>query len=79
MTPEQIIPLGFGFTWVLISLIILVILSLWVFWIWMIVDCVKRNFKNDNDKVVWILVLVFLGILGAIIYFFVIKNKQDNK
>jgi hypothetical protein len=45
-----------------------------IFWIWMIVDCAQRDFKGDN-KVVWILILVFLGILGAIIYYFVVKIK----
>lgn len=46
-----------------------------IFWIFMLVDCAKRNFKKDNDKVVWILILVFTGIIGAIIYYFVVKNK----
>lgn len=49
-----------------------------IFWIWMIVDCATRdNFKADNDKVIWILVLVFAGIIGAIIYYFVIKRSLD--
>ncbi len=46
-----------------------------IFWIWMIVD--QRDMKGDN-KVVWILLLVFLGILGAIIYYFVIKRKSGR-
>jgi len=79
MATEQITLLGFGLAWFVILLIILIGLALWVFWIWMIVDCAKRDFKNDGDKIVWILVLVFLGILGAIIYFFVIKNKNSNR
>ena len=48
---------------------------LFVFWILMIVDCVQRKFKNDNDKLVWILVLIFLHVLGALIYYFVVKRK----
>jgi len=79
MATEQITLLGFGLAWFVILLIILIGLALWVFWIWMIVDCVKRDFKNDGDKIVWILVLVFLGMLGSIIYFFVIKNKDSNR
>lgn len=54
---------------------------LFVFWLWMIVDCLKRGFKRDIDKVVWILVLVFLHLLGAVIYYFVVKisDKKDVK
>ena len=46
------------------------------FWVWMIVDCAKRNFKNSNEKIVWILVILFAKIIGALIYFFVVKNRK---
>lgn len=56
----------------------IVVLFLFVLWIWMIIDCLKRKFKKDMDKIVWILVLIFLHILGAIIYFFVIKSSDKK-
>jgi hypothetical protein len=46
-----------------------------IFWIAMLIDCVKRKFKNDTDRIVWVLVVIFTGILGAIIYYFVVKRK----
>ena len=47
-----------------------------VFWIWMLVDCVQRDFGTDNnEKVVWILVIVLTGIIGALIYFFVGRSR----
>ncbi|PID52099.1 MAG: hypothetical protein CR972_03680 [Candidatus Moraniibacteriota bacterium] len=48
-------------------------------WIWMLVDAIKN--EKDNDLIVWVLVLVFLQIFGAIIYYFVRKrprNKVEN-
>ena len=48
----------------------------------MIIDCAKRDFKGDSEKVVWILVIVLLGFLGAIIYYFAVKandKKVENK
>ena len=48
------------------------------FWIWMLIDCLKRNFKKDNDKIVWVLVIVFLSVLGASIYYFVVKVNDKN-
>lgn len=47
-----------------------------IFWIFMIVDCAKRKFKNETDKVVWILVIVLLSWLGALIYYFVVKREN---
>ena len=52
--------------------------ALFAFWIWMIVDCAKRKFKGDSDKVVWILVIVLLGIIGAAIYYFAVKSGDKK-
>ena len=39
------------------------------FWVWMIVDCATRQFKDSNEKIIWVLVVVLLNWLGALIYF----------
>jgi len=49
-----------------------------IFWILMIVDCARRKFKNSNDRVLWILVLVLAGVIGAFIYYFVIKKPNKH-
>jgi hypothetical protein len=46
-----------------------------VYWIVQIVDCLKSDFSGYN-KIIWILVLIFLGPLGAIIYSFVGKDQK---
>lgn len=47
-----------------------------VYWILMIVDCIKReNWESENDKTLWILVILLAGIIGALIYRFVIVSK----
>jgi hypothetical protein len=62
---------------IVLAVIALIALSIWafVFWILMIVDCTKRRFKHDADKIVWILVIIFTYIIGALIYYFVVKKK----
>lgn len=57
----------------LVIFIFLVVALFLAFWIWMIVDCVKRHFKNESEKIIWILVVVLLQLLGALIYFFVVR------
>jgi hypothetical protein len=42
----------------------------------MLIDSIKRKYKDENDKIAWILVIVLVGILGAIIYYFVVKIKK---
>ena len=53
----------------------LLILGALGFWIWMLVDCLRRDFK---DKVLWILIILLASTLGAIIYFFVVYRKQPK-
>lgn len=44
-----------------------------IFWLWMLMDVIKRQ---QEDRLMWVLILIFLAILGAIIYYFVIKRKR---
>ena len=66
--------LGIGF-FVFIMVFVVAILA---FWIWMLVDCVQREFspQEQNSKIVWILVIVLAGWIGALIYFFVVKKGK---
>lgn len=56
------------------STFVLIGIAMTVFWILMLIDAAKRQFTNENDKVVWILVLCLTQVLGAIIYYFVVKR-----
>ena len=46
-----------------------------IFWIWMLVDCLMNPALEGTEKLVWVLVIIFLHALGALIYYFVVKNK----
>lgn len=45
-----------------------------IFWFWMLIDCLNR--RRFEDKLVWIVVLLFLNIFGAILYYLIIKRKE---
>jgi hypothetical protein len=47
-----------------------------VFWIWMIVECATREPNQGNDKIIWILVIIFTHWIGALIYFFVRRPQR---
>ena len=42
-----------------------------VFWIWMLIDCATKERNDGNQKIVWILIILFTHLIGAAIYFFV--------
>ena len=49
----------------------IVVLAITAFWIWMLVDAITNKSLKDNDKLIWVLVVVFTHFIGALIYFFV--------
>jgi hypothetical protein len=55
----------------------LALLSL-VFWIWMLIHAIQNKGLTDTEKIIWVLVIVFLHLLGALIYFFVGRPKATG-
>jgi len=49
-----------------------------VIWIIMLIDVIRRDFPNPNDKVLWLIVVILGGIIDAIVYYFVIKRKANK-
>ena len=70
-----------GALWLLpiVLLVIAIVVLAVIFWIFMLIDSIRRKYKNENDKVVWVLVIVLVGIIGAIIYYFVVKADDKKR
>lgn len=47
-----------------------------VFWVWMLVDCVTKEASTGNDKLIWVLLLIFTHLLGAVLYFIVRRPRR---
>jgi len=62
----------FGIVWLLMFAFIIAVMALWV---WMLVDVVRREFKDDNTKLVWVLVVILAGWVGAAVYYFVGRQQ----
>lgn len=66
---------GIG-TWEILLISGLVGLLGSIFWIWMIVDCAMKEPSEGNDKLVWIIIIVFTHFIGAVIYFFARRPQR---
>ena len=50
-----------------------------VIWILAIIDIIKRdNWKSDNDKIIWLLLVIFVNIVSLYYYFFY-RKKLDRE
>ena len=54
----------------------LVGLAAFAFWLWMLIDCATKCPSEENKKIIWILVIIFTHVIGAIIYYFVQRPKN---
>ena len=46
------------------------------FWVWSLVDCINNESSSGNDKIVWILLILFLGIIGTLLYMFIRRPQR---
>lgn len=46
----------------------LVALCLGIFWVMTIIDCATKEPSEGSDKIVWLLIIIFLNWFGALIY-----------
>lgn len=45
------------------------------FWIWALIDAIKNPRLTDNERIIWIIVILLTSWLGALIYLFVGRKK----
>ncbi|HEX2866142.1 MAG TPA: PLD nuclease N-terminal domain-containing protein [Ignavibacteriales bacterium] len=56
-------------------IVILVPLALFLLMLFALVDIVRGTFQN-NDKLIWVLIVLFLPILGSILYFLIGSKRK---
>ncbi len=60
----------FSFMSILFFVIFLLLLPLFA-----IINLIQSQFKNSNDKIVWLIIILIIPILGSILYF-LLSGKQ---
>jgi hypothetical protein len=49
-----------------------------VFWLWMLIDVLTSS-MDSMEKILWFLVVFFLHLVGALIYFFVRRSGGGGR
>ena len=47
-----------------------------IFWIWMLIDCALKESSEGNDKIIWVAIILFTHLIGALIYFFARRPRR---
>lgn len=47
-----------------------------VIWLWLLIHAIRNKGLTDGERIVWVLVIIFLPCLGPLLYFFIGRPKQ---
>ena len=50
-----------------------------IFWIWMLIDCATREPDEGNDKLIWVLIILFTHLIGAALYYFFRRPERISR
>ena len=53
-----------------------IVVSLMVLWIWTLIDCIKNEPIEGNERIVWVVVIAVTHWIGALIYLIVRRPKR---
>ena len=57
------------------AIILIIALLLSVFWLWAMIDCLASSMPT-GEKVLWFFVILFLHIIGAILYLILARRPH---
>jgi phosphotransferase system glucose/maltose/N-acetylglucosamine-specific IIC component len=64
--------LGGGVCMLVVAVLGIAILA---FWVWALIDAIKNPRLTDNERLIWIIVILLTNWLGAVIYLIVGRKK----
>lgn len=63
------------FTFMINAAVGLLVLGVVIFWVIELVDCLRREFREPSEKIVWVLVIILAHAVGALIYWIMGKSR----
>lgn len=59
--------------WMVISILVLAL------WLTALVSVLRNDFRDSTEKLIWVLVILFLPLLGSILYFAIGRSRKINQ
>jgi len=53
-----------------------IFVGLMVLWIWTLIDCIKNESTEGNERIVWVVVIAVTHWIGALIYLIVRRPQR---
>jgi threonine/homoserine/homoserine lactone efflux protein len=60
-----------------LEIVILIVGALFIiFWIAALISIIRNEFPGEHDRLIWILLVIFVPFIGTILYFAIGRNKR---
>ncbi len=63
----------------IMGFLILVAVAFCILWVYVVVDIMRSEFTVPTNKIVWLLLVLFVGPLGITLYYFIGRDQRANK
>ena len=60
----------------LILIWLIIVIGMFVLWIWTLIDCIKNEPAEGNERIVWVVVIAAANWIGALIYLIMRRPKR---
>jgi hypothetical protein len=57
-------------------MLFVVVVGMFVLWIWTLIDCIKNEPAEGNERIVWVVVIAAASWIGALIYLMMRRPKR---
>lgn len=59
-----------------VLLFVALVLAATIFWIYMIIECATKESSAGSEKLIWILIIIFTHLIGALLYYVVRRPRR---
>lgn len=56
--------------------ILFIVLIPGILWIWALIDIIRSEFADSTNKIIWVLVIIFLPVIGALLYLLIGRGQK---
>lgn len=49
------------------------------FWVYALFDCVRNEFRGPNQKLIWIILLLFAPVIGTFLYLSMSSSSKEKR
>lgn len=60
----------------LFIILLLIYVATFIFWIWTLIDCLKKETDERNTRLIWTLVIIMTYVIGAFLYYVIRRPKR---